>query len=88
MSEPSNLDSLKEIHLRQDSFEQRLFMIEQNYKELNRQNEEILKLLKPISETYTAVTTLRKWANALAIAVVTFTGAFFALKEVFKSIHK
>ena len=74
---------IKEIHLRQDSFEQRLFRIEEMYKNLEKQNNDIMELLKPISSTYNAATTLRKWVNALAIAIVTFVGAFFALRQLY-----
>lgn len=80
---------IKEMHLRQDSFEQRLFRIEEMYKNLEKQNKDILDLLRPISSTYNAATTLRKWINALAIAIVTFVGAFFALRQIYNYLlHK
>lgn len=79
---------LKELHLRQDSFEQRLFRLEEMYKELKKQNDQILSVLTPIADTYKAVGTLRKWINALAIGIITFSSAFFGIREIIKTIKK
>lgn len=81
-------EDIKEIHLRQDDFEKRLFRIEEMYKELKSSNEKILAVLEPISETYRTVGTLRKWINALAIGVITLTSAIFGVKEVIKTFKK
>lgn len=79
---------LREIHLRQDDFEKRLFRTEEMYRELKVQMEKIITILEPISETYKTVGTLRKWINAGAIGIVTLSSAFFGIREVIKVIKK
>lgn len=71
-----------------DDFERRLYHNEQMYSELKAQMEKIITILEPISETYRTVGTLRKWINAFAIGIITLTSAFFAVREVIKTIKK
>lgn len=80
----SEMDSIKEIHLRQDSFEQRLFRLEEMYKELKEQNNKILDVLTPISETYQTTTQVGKWVTGLMVFVSILLGVILSLKSLLK----
>lgn len=75
---------LKDIHLRQDGFEQRLFAQEQLIKKLDDQYREITSLLKPISQTYQTASKLGKWIMALMVFISIMLGVALSLKSLLK----
>lgn len=79
---------MKNIHLRQDSFEQRLFSLELVLKEIKRNQEEMKTILLPISQTYEAAGTLRKWINSILIGITVIAGAMFSLREIYQMFKK
>lgn len=77
-------EEMRDLHLRQDDFEKRLFRMEELYATLKESNEKILKVLEPISDTYKAAGTLRKWVSAFVIGVITLGSAILTLREIIK----
>lgn len=51
---------------------------------LERGQEEVLKLLRPISETYTTVSTIGKWMMALLVFISIMLGILLSIKTIFK----
>ncbi len=87
---PGNVmtEEIKEIHLRQDSFEQRLFQQGEMINEIRENQKQILLILTPISDTYRAATTLRKWLNGFFVAIATLAGVFLSIREVYTAIQR
>lgn len=81
-------EEIKEMHLRQDNFEQRLFQHGEMIKEIRENQKQILAILTPISETYQAASTLKKWVNGFFVALATLAGVFLSLKAVYEIIKR
>ena len=65
----------------QDTINQRL---EDRVSDLEKGQKEIIDLLKPISETYTTVSTLGKWGSALLVLISIVIGIILGWRKVFE----
>ncbi len=62
--------------------------LEDRVKLLEDSHEEIMVLLKPISETYQAINKLGKWGMAFLVVIATLFGIFTGWTEAVKMIFK
>jgi hypothetical protein len=51
---------------------------------LEKGQEEILALLRPIADTYSTASTLGKWAMALLVFISITLGVILSIKSIFK----
>jgi hypothetical protein len=65
----------------QDTINQRL---EDRVLALEKGQQDIINLLKPISETYTTVSNLSKWLSAFLVLVSIVIGIVLGWKQIFK----
>lgn len=64
--------------------EKRISDLENGQKNLERGQEEMLKLLRPISDTYRTVSTLGRWMTALLVFISIMLGVLLSIKTIFK----
>lgn len=68
--------------LDEQSYDKRITDLEYMMRENTKQHEEILALLKPISETYSTVSNLGKWLSAFLVLVSIVIGIVLGFKEL------
>jgi hypothetical protein len=69
----------KETDQSQDA---RIIALEKGQKDLQVGQEEMLKLLRPISETYRTVSTLGKWMMAILVFMSILIGVLIGFKSL------
>lgn len=62
----------------------RIIALESGQKKLEEGQEEMLKLLRPISETYRTVSTLGKWMMAVLVFMSIMIGVLLGFKSLFE----
>lgn len=63
---------------------ERILFLENESREHNESLKEILALLRPIADTYTAAGTIGKWLMALAVFISIVVGIIVSFKGIIK----